>query len=333
MTAANGTPASGRWVEYAAAPVRRSSVTGMPKPTAHDLLVDRRAGLLDGLDDRRHQRRLVEPERTAPDAVADGEIGADDAREELGAAEVDPDDAARLRTGRRHGGCHHTHRGWRTRNPSTRSTAAARGCSRSAKATTRWPSCARPRRSRTTAPRRPPRRASGPPTLPGAAARAQAEATRASASAPGASCAGSSLALVGWVVLSGVLFMVSAQIQRGDLADEVGPQLSDGPYPLTGANTILVLGSDARTGDLAEPGSRRPEPLGLDHAAADRRRRQRLALDPARHGRRHPRPRDEQDQRRLRVRRPGARDPDRQGVPRRRDQPRRRGQLRELPAS
>ena len=33
MTAANGTPASGRCVEYAAAPVRRSSVTGMPKPT------------------------------------------------------------------------------------------------------------------------------------------------------------------------------------------------------------------------------------------------------------------------------------------------------------
>ena len=85
--------------------------------------------------------------------------------------------------------------------------------------------------------------------------------------------------------------MVSAQIQRGDLADQVGPQLSDGPYPLTGANTILVLGSDARSGDLAEPGTRRPEPLGLDHAAADRRRRQRHALDPARHGGRHPRPR------------------------------------------
>ena len=36
-------------------------------------------------------------------------------------------------------------------------------------------------------------------------------------------------ALVVWVVLSGVLFMVSAQIQRGDWKDEVGPQLSDGP--------------------------------------------------------------------------------------------------------
>ena len=55
-----------------------------------------------------------------------------------------------------------------------------------------------------------------------------------------------------------VLFMVSAQIQRGDLADAVGPQLSKGPYPLTGANTILVLGSDARTKGLAEPGSGGP---------------------------------------------------------------------------
>ena len=49
--------------------------------------------------------------------------------------------------------------------------------------------------------------------------------------------------------------MVSAQIQRGDLADAVGPQLSKGPYPLTGANTILVLGSDARSESTAEPGS------------------------------------------------------------------------------
>ena len=54
--------------------------------------------------------------------------------------------------------------------------------------------------------------------------------------------------------------MVSAQIQRGDLADEVGAQLDAGPYPLTGANTILVLGSDARTEGLAEPGSGGAEP-------------------------------------------------------------------------
>jgi LCP family protein required for cell wall assembly len=66
------------------------------------------------------------------------------------------------------------------------------------------------------------------------------------------------LALVAWVGISAILFMVSAQIQRGDLADEVGEQLDPGPYPLTGANTILVLGSDARTEGLAEPGSGGP---------------------------------------------------------------------------
>ena len=66
------------------------------------------------------------------------------------------------------------------------------------------------------------------------------------------------IALAGWIVLSVVLFMVSAQIQHGDLAGKVGSQLDPGPYPLTGANTILVLGSDARTKGLAEPGSGGP---------------------------------------------------------------------------
>jgi len=63
------------------------------------------------------------------------------------------------------------------------------------------------------------------------------------------------IALVAWLGISAVLFMLSAQIQRGDLASRVGSQLDRGPYPLTGANTILVLGSDARTEELAEPGS------------------------------------------------------------------------------
>jgi len=67
------------------------------------------------------------------------------------------------------------------------------------------------------------------------------------------------IGLILWVVLSAALFMLSAQIQRGELAGEVGPQLDPGPYPLTGANTILVLGSDKRTEGLAEPGSEKQE--------------------------------------------------------------------------
>ena len=66
------------------------------------------------------------------------------------------------------------------------------------------------------------------------------------------------IALGVWLGVSALLFMLSAQIQRGDLAAKVGSQLDPGPYPLTGANTILVLGSDARSEGLAEPGSGGP---------------------------------------------------------------------------
>ena len=60
----------------------------------------------------------------------------------------------------------------------------------------------------------------------------------------------------------------------------------------------------------------RPEPVGQHPAPALRRRPQLEAVDPARHGRRHPRPRPRQDQRRLRDRRPRAHDPDDRAVPR-----------------
>jgi LCP family protein required for cell wall assembly len=66
------------------------------------------------------------------------------------------------------------------------------------------------------------------------------------------------IALFAWIALSAVLFMVSAQMQRGELASAVGDELAPGPYPLTGENTILVLGSDQRTEGLAEPGSGGP---------------------------------------------------------------------------
>jgi LCP family protein required for cell wall assembly len=71
-------------------------------------------------------------------------------------------------------------------------------------------------------------------------------------------------AVVVWVLVSAVLFIVSAQLQRGDLAARVSPELDDGPFPLVGANTILVLGSDARTEGLAEPGSQIGGPSRAD---------------------------------------------------------------------
>jgi LCP family protein required for cell wall assembly len=63
------------------------------------------------------------------------------------------------------------------------------------------------------------------------------------------------VAAVAWTVLSLVLFMVSAQIQRQGVSDAAGSELSGAGYTLTAPNTILVLGSDARTKDNAEPGS------------------------------------------------------------------------------
>jgi LCP family protein required for cell wall assembly len=63
------------------------------------------------------------------------------------------------------------------------------------------------------------------------------------------------LALVGWILLSVVLFLVSAQIEQGKVSDEADAQLGGAGYPLTSPNTILVLGSDQRSKATSEPGA------------------------------------------------------------------------------
>ena len=63
------------------------------------------------------------------------------------------------------------------------------------------------------------------------------------------------LALVGWVLFSGVLFLVSAQIEQGKVSDAADAQLGGAGYPLTSPNNILVLGSDQRGEGTAEPGA------------------------------------------------------------------------------
>ena len=63
------------------------------------------------------------------------------------------------------------------------------------------------------------------------------------------------LALVGWLLLSLVLFLVSAQIESSKVSNAAEAKLSGGGYPLTSANTILVLGSDARAKGTKEPGA------------------------------------------------------------------------------
>jgi LCP family protein required for cell wall assembly len=64
------------------------------------------------------------------------------------------------------------------------------------------------------------------------------------------------LAIVGWLLLSLVLFMVSAQIQDG-VSDDAKAALSKGGSMLGGTN-ILVLGSDARTGESIDESSSGP---------------------------------------------------------------------------
>jgi LCP family protein required for cell wall assembly len=76
------------------------------------------------------------------------------------------------------------------------------------------------------------------------------------------------LAIVGWILLSVVLFLISAQIQDG-VSPQAERALSDDGNLLTGS-TILVLGSDARTGDSideSQSGPSRADSIMLVHAS------------------------------------------------------------------
>jgi LCP family protein required for cell wall assembly len=62
-------------------------------------------------------------------------------------------------------------------------------------------------------------------------------------------------ALAAWLLVSLILFLVSAQIQSANVSDAADTELGGGGYPLTSPNTILVLGSDARPKSSKEPGA------------------------------------------------------------------------------
>jgi LCP family protein required for cell wall assembly len=61
------------------------------------------------------------------------------------------------------------------------------------------------------------------------------------------------LAVIAWLGLSLVLFLISAQLQQGDLSGKVA--LGGAGFPLTSPNTVLVLGSDTRPKGSKEPGA------------------------------------------------------------------------------
>jgi LCP family protein required for cell wall assembly len=65
------------------------------------------------------------------------------------------------------------------------------------------------------------------------------------------------VALVAWLAISLVLFLISAQVQSAKVSDAADNELGGAGYPLTSPNTILVLGSDARTKGSKEPGAQK----------------------------------------------------------------------------
>ena len=72
------------------------------------------------------------------------------------------------------------------------------------------------------------------------------------------------LAALGWLALSLVVFLVSAQIQAFQVSGDVGQAVGGGGFPPIGATTILVLGSDQRSDDNAEPGATTDGPSRAD---------------------------------------------------------------------
>jgi LCP family protein required for cell wall assembly len=75
------------------------------------------------------------------------------------------------------------------------------------------------------------------------------------------------VAVAGWLLLSLVLFLVSAQTQEG-VSDDAKAALSNGGSMLGGTN-VLVLGSDARTGDSIDEsasGPSRADTIMIIHA-------------------------------------------------------------------
>ena len=63
------------------------------------------------------------------------------------------------------------------------------------------------------------------------------------------------LAALGWILLSFLAFAVSAQLQAFKLSGEAKSALHGNPFLLPSAQTILVLGTDARPPDTQEPGA------------------------------------------------------------------------------
>ncbi len=63
------------------------------------------------------------------------------------------------------------------------------------------------------------------------------------------------IAVVAWILLSVVLFLISASIETSKLPSSVSDALSSGPNMITGTDTILIIGTDQRPKGSKEPGA------------------------------------------------------------------------------
>ena len=72
------------------------------------------------------------------------------------------------------------------------------------------------------------------------------------------------LALVAWIGISFVLFLISAQIEQGKVDDETNAALAGGGPPVGSPTTILVLGSDQRPEGTKEAGASTSGPSRSD---------------------------------------------------------------------
>jgi LCP family protein required for cell wall assembly len=63
------------------------------------------------------------------------------------------------------------------------------------------------------------------------------------------------IAVVAWILLSVVLFILSASIETSKLPSSVSDALASGPNMVTGTDTILIIGTDQRPKGSKEPGA------------------------------------------------------------------------------
>ena len=74
------------------------------------------------------------------------------------------------------------------------------------------------------------------------------------------SCSACSALILGWILLSLLLFLISSHFKRTPLEANVAGALDPAGNPLTSANNILVLGSDRRQKNSKEPGAEKTGP-------------------------------------------------------------------------